>query len=317
MAEGLYDHLTHPFRSSHDICRIDCLICRDQNKLLNSVPICRKCSLICSKYIVFNRLVRTVFHQRYMLMRSCMIDNIRSVFCKNTVDFSTVSHRTNQNNQIQIRVFMLQFLLDIVCIIFIDIKNDQSLYSICCNLTAQLTSDASASSSDKDNFIIHISFYGLCLDIDRFSAKQVFNLHIAKLLNADIPIHKLIYPRKNLQICIGILTNSKDRLDLFLFGTWHCQNNLINLIFFYIFQNFISATHYFYTVDISSGFSRIVIDDTANLCIELFTHFKFLHHNIARLSRTDDHRAPHVLTMNTASIDHSDKSIGKSANTSA
>src|SRR5699024_11932386 len=64
----LNDHLTHALGSPHDVCRIYCFICRDEYKFLGAVPVRSFGSLESSEYIVFNRLVRAILHERNMLV---------------------------------------------------------------------------------------------------------------------------------------------------------------------------------------------------------------------------------------------------------
>ncbi len=79
VVEHLNDHLTDPLGGTHDIGRIDRLICRDQHKLLRIISICRKCNLVCTEYIILDCFVGAVLHQRHMLMRRRMVYDIRPV----------------------------------------------------------------------------------------------------------------------------------------------------------------------------------------------------------------------------------------------
>ena len=90
--EGLDDHLAETLRCTHDIRWIHSLICRDQYESLTAMGHCRIGCLIGSDDIILNRLARTILHQRYMLMCSCMVDDVWSVFFKNLEDLTTISN---------------------------------------------------------------------------------------------------------------------------------------------------------------------------------------------------------------------------------
>ena len=95
LTKCLHDHLTHTLRSSHDVCWIYRLIRRNEDKFLYSILICCSCSLVCSKHIIFNRLIRTVFHKRYMLMGRCMKYNFRAIIFHYTFNSTRITDRSN------------------------------------------------------------------------------------------------------------------------------------------------------------------------------------------------------------------------------
>ena len=89
---SLDHHFTQPLTRSHDIRRIDRLIRTDQHKLLAPALQCRAGSLIRPQDIILYGFTGTRFHQRHMLMCRRMIDHIRSILSKHTVDPPAVPH---------------------------------------------------------------------------------------------------------------------------------------------------------------------------------------------------------------------------------
>ncbi len=63
-------------------------------------------------------------------------------------------------------------------------------------------------------------------------------------------------------------------------------------------QNFISAADHLDPIDKCVLFGLIIIDDTADITVEFFTHFQFVNHHISGFSATNDHRIPHTDSMN-------------------
>ena len=104
----------------------------------------------------------------------------------------SISHRTDQHYQIQFRIIPLQFLLNVIGIIFINIKDDQLLGLMSCDLTAKLASNGTASTGDQHYLSRHIPHDTLHLSVNGFSSQQILNLHIAELGDTDLPVHQLI-----------------------------------------------------------------------------------------------------------------------------
>ena len=148
--ERLHDHLADSLARTHDIRRIHRLVCRNHDELFRVVLCRRHSGFPGAEYIVFDRLVGAVLHQRHMLMRCCMVHNIGMIRFKHIVDPARVAHAADQNHQIQLRILFLQFLLQVVGIVFINIKHDQLRRLVTGNLTAQLASDGAASPGHQD-----------------------------------------------------------------------------------------------------------------------------------------------------------------------
>ena len=104
-----------------------------------------------------------------------MIYDFRLVFLEHHIDSSAVSDRSDQNNEVEVFVLTSQFLFDIVCIILIDIKNDQLFRFMTCDLSAKLTSDRTAASCNKDCFSFNILEDLIHIYFDRISSKQILD----------------------------------------------------------------------------------------------------------------------------------------------
>ena len=70
-------------------------------------------------------------------MRCSMIDDIWTVTHKKKIHFFCIADRSNFCMQIQFPPILTnQLLLNVVCIIFVNINNDQSFWILSGNLTA-------------------------------------------------------------------------------------------------------------------------------------------------------------------------------------
>ena len=149
-------HFAESFAGAHDVGRVYSLVGTDQHKSLTAVHHCRICSLIGSYHIVLDRLTGAVLHQRYVLMCGCMIYDLRLVGFKYPVDPFAVADGADQYLQVQVRITGLQFLLNVICVIFINIEDHQKLRLMTCDLTAELASDGTAAACYQDPFALQI-----------------------------------------------------------------------------------------------------------------------------------------------------------------
>ena len=76
-----------------------------------------------------------------MLMCCRMINNLRVICLEYIVQPVSIAHRADQRLHPYIRIFALQLLLYIVCIILVNIKNYKKLRILPGYLTAKLTTD--------------------------------------------------------------------------------------------------------------------------------------------------------------------------------
>lgn len=152
----LNHHLAHPLAGSHDVCRVDSFIRRNQDKFLCTVFIGKSCRIIGTKYIVLDCLIWACLHKRNMFMRRRMEDKLWMVSGKYFFQTSSISHRADQCHQIHGRVFSAKLLFNIVGIIFINIKDNELFRSIGRNLPAKFASNRTASSRDKYDLVFDI-----------------------------------------------------------------------------------------------------------------------------------------------------------------
>ena len=110
-----------------------------------------------------------------MLMSRCVIDDLRPVVVEKLKHAAAVPNRSDQHLKVEVRIFFTQFQLDIVGIVFIDIKDDELAGRMRGNLAAELAADGTASASDEDPLafdevedLCHILF-------DWFPSQQVFH----------------------------------------------------------------------------------------------------------------------------------------------
>ena len=174
----------------------------------------------------------------------------------------SISHRTNQHYQIQFWIIPLQLLLNVIGIIFINIKDDQLLGLMSCDLTAKLASNGTASTGDQHYLSRHIPHDTLHLSVNRFSSQQILNLHIAELGDTDLSIHQLINTRQHLQLTACLTADIQQFLNLSMRCRRNGDHDLINMVFLCQTADVLAVTCYQHTAQIFSDFTRIIIHQT-------------------------------------------------------
>ena len=91
-----------------------------------------------------------------MLMSRRVIHNVRPVCLKDFIHPPCIPHRGNEHRHIQRRIGQTQFLLNIIGVIFVNIKNNQLFRLVRGDLTAQLASNGTAAAGYKHCLILDI-----------------------------------------------------------------------------------------------------------------------------------------------------------------
>ena len=78
--------------------------------------------LIGSQCIILEGFTGAVLHERNMLVRSGVIDDLRFIVLKHLEHPAAVTHRSNQNFKPEVRIFFTKLKLDFIGIILINIE---------------------------------------------------------------------------------------------------------------------------------------------------------------------------------------------------
>ena len=128
-------------------------------------------------------------------MRGGMEYNIRPVGAEYTVQPLSVAHRANDNSQIQLVAVLAQkLLLDIVCIILINIQNNELFGLAFGNLPAQLAANRAAPAGHQHHPIpVKLQRFPVG-DGERLAEQQILNLkfpHDTVLFAAVVHAHSV------------------------------------------------------------------------------------------------------------------------------
>ena len=120
----LHHHLAHPLGRPHDVGGVHGLVRGDQHETTGSIFIRRLCRLICTEHVVLDGLVGAVLHEGHMLVGRRMVHDVGTVFLKHRLDPVGVPDRADEHHQVQVRILFLQLQLDVIGVVFVNIKDN-------------------------------------------------------------------------------------------------------------------------------------------------------------------------------------------------
>ena len=147
----LDDHLAEPLACTHDVGRVHGLVGADEHESADTIV--RRCPrhLIGAHDVVLDGLVRAVLHEGDVLMRCSMENDFGLVRGDDGVDATGVSNGADERDEIERGVVPTQLLLDVVGVVLVDIEDDELFGLVSRNLTAELGTDGSATTSDENS----------------------------------------------------------------------------------------------------------------------------------------------------------------------
>lgn len=287
----LNDHLAETLGRAHDVGRVDCLVGGDQDELAHLVRGGGRRGLPGADDVVLDRLVRAVLHQRHMLVRCRVIDDVRPVLAHHMVDAGCVAHGTDQRHEVELGVIMLQLLLDIICVIFIYVKYNQFTRMRLGDLAAELAADRSAAPCDEDGLARDSLKDLVVVDLDLGAAQQVDDLHLAELADADLAVHELVNPRYGLELAARILADIQDLFSVLCVERRDRKNNMRDTVLLCHLRNHFASSDDRYALEHTALFVFVVIDDADNPRVDLITVLQLLDQHLPGCPGADNHIA--------------------------
>ena len=129
-----------------------------------------------------------------MLVRGGMENKFGAVVCEDRFQARSVAHRGNLYGKVKLSaIFAYKLLLNIVCVVFVDIEDNKLFGLAFCYLTAKLAADRAAAARYENGFAgLEIKFL-LTVYGKRLSEKQVFDLKFTNYaLLVALAVHRVI-----------------------------------------------------------------------------------------------------------------------------
>ena len=218
------------------------------------MAICRVDEILRSEDIILDCLARAVLHKRNMLVRSRVINDLRLYFRKDLFKAHSVAHRANQRLNIKLGMSRFELIQNIVCVVFVNIKNDQLFRIVLCKLTAKLASDRSATARYEYDLVLNIIHYAVKIDLDRIATEKVLYIDLSNRGELSLSLNYLVKRRNKLDLTARF---GADLKDLCLFGgraRGNCENYAIYGIFFCVFNDRVAISDDLNTVDGSEAY---------------------------------------------------------------
>ena len=269
-------------------------------------------SFISTDRIVLNRLVGAVLHERHVFVGRRVIDDLRSVVFEYAEDPAAVADGADQRHQIELRIFLAQFHLNIVGIVLVDIKDDQLFGRMRRDLPAELAADGAAAACDQHCFAVDEVEDFLHVSLDGLSAQEVFHRNLFHLADRYITAHKLVHTGQILELAVGLFADIEDISALFRGCAGDSQIDLLDPVLVDIFQDALPAAHDRNAVDEAPPLVVVVVDHAEDLILQLDRAANVADDGLAGVAGSDDHDAPFVGAHSVMNAQKDDKSIGES-----
>ncbi len=282
ISEGLDYHLAQTFGGAHDVGWVDCLIRGDEDKTLAMIEHGSVGRFIGADGIVLDRLAGAVLHQGNMLMGCRMVDDVRAVGGKDLIKPAAVTHGADEGDKVEVRVLLPEFQLDVIGVIFIDIKDDELAGIMGCDLTADLAADRAAAARDEDGFAIEEGKDFVHVDFDGLTAQKVFNRDLPQAGDTDLVENELVHTGELLDLTPGLVADAEDITALLCRGRGNGKEDFIYFIFPDSGEDALTAADDFDILDIAIPLVGIIVNNGA----DFFFGFRTGTDNV-----TDDHLA--------------------------
>ncbi len=222
-------------------------------------------------------------------MRRRMIDNVRLIMAENPIHPVCIPDGCDENDEIQLRMGDFQLLLDVVCIVLIDVNDDELLRMMACNLTAELASDGAAAPGYEDDLVLHIPDDGVDINLHRFTPEKVIHLDVAQLADRDLTIHELIHAGQRADLAPCLAAQRENILHLASGNARHGDDNLVNVVELCTLDDLVAAADDFDALNVPAPFSLVIIDDAADDHRGKMAAYDLLDNDVRGFAGSDHH----------------------------
>ena len=146
-----------------------------------------------------------------MLVRRRVVDDVRPIGPKEPVHPVCVPHRPDQGHEVELRVVVAELLLDVICIILINIENNELSGACRRNLPAKLGADGAAAPGHKNRFPVDGFENLFIIYMDLAPAQEVGDVDVAELGHVDLTGGQLGQARDDLQLAARAFRDVQDR----------------------------------------------------------------------------------------------------------
>ena len=206
--ERLDINLRNTFACSHDIGGVDGFVGRDHDKPLHAVFDRHVRHVLRAGDVGLYRFVRETLHERHMLIRRGVIDDIRAHFAEDLFDASSVANVCNHGDESCLRVLLLQVQNQVVQGRLRHLQEDSYLWCVWLYLPHQFASYTACRTADQNHFVLDDLPDVLRVDVYLRAFQEILNadcFHASDALGVDlvqiIPLRE-VRSRENADVMI-------------------------------------------------------------------------------------------------------------------
>ena len=215
-------------------------------------------------------------------------DQLRMIFFKDDIQTVQVSDRADDKAHIFVGVVVFQFLLEVISRVFVDVEDDEHLRILLNDLTAEFRADRTATAGDKDDLVLNIRSNFINVVLDLVSTQKVFDLDFTELGDGDFSVYQLVDGRKDFNLSFRFLTDVDDVSSVFRGCTGDGNKDLIDAILLDEFRNVFPAAFDLDSVDDTSLFVGVVVDEGQYIAPEFFRALDLVQNGGTGHAGTDD-----------------------------
>ena len=257
----LDNQLSGAFGGTHDAGGIDGFICRNHDEDFAAAAVCCFGDIFCTKDVIFYGFHRMGFHEGDVFVSSGVEDDLGPVVTEDGVDPFFVADVGDDGDCIDVRIFIAQFLMDLVDAVFTFSEEEELLRMHFGDLAAEFRADGAAGTGDEDDFAPDVACDAGKIELDGIAAEKVFQFNFAKLLDGDLAVDEFVDTGKDLDVTTGMFAGMNDFPDDRAAHGGHSDNDFGDLILSGDLLDFPGSAQYFGSVHQLVLFERRVIDE--------------------------------------------------------
>ena len=240
-----------------------------------------------------------MLHQRHMLVRRGMEHDIRAEAAEHLLQLFSVAHRGDLYIQIERDRTVEQLLLDVVGVVFIDIKDDDLLGVVMRHLPAQLGADGAAAARDEADLILDEGGHIGIVEHDRRPAQQIFKGDARRLLQERLVEHHFMDIGQCPDLAARLKAVGKDLLAAFDGAGGNGKQDGLDLVQPHQLADTVHRAADRNALDAAGDLVRVIVNDADGAVLAALRPQHFPDEHLAGLPAADDHGVflRHMLVM--------------------
>ena len=216
-----------------------------------------------AEHVVFNGFRRAYFHQRHMLVGSCMEHNGWMIGFKHFIQTLDIADGADQRDNVDIcTVFIAQLHFQLVGAIFVNIENQQLARAVAHDLAAQLTADGAAAARDQNHLVMQVFRDLGAVQLHFIAGKKVRGVQFTQTCHhrLAVGIHRLRV-RQHPHAAMGGVAQVDYFVQALAFQRGDGDDDLHNMVLAHQFRDIRNGAAHRHALHAQAFFCQVVIHD--------------------------------------------------------